>query len=159
MHPIPGLLYSAPLAQSLTQVDACVCGGEAIPPPSPSGTSNLQPVLLHVGVVSSQNWLTGELCVAVSPISWQRNLNLCGSPRSSSESRRPLDVTRSACHRPCWAVPTSGARGGVRVSEMEACVDLYRGPGTIPRQSTGGRVAVKRDVFITAGPTIKAPEK
>jgi hypothetical protein len=30
--------------------------------------------------------------VAVSPIFWQRNLNLCGSPRSSSESRRPLDV-------------------------------------------------------------------
>ena len=30
---------------------------------------------------------------------WQRNLNLCGSPRSSSESRRPLDVT-SVCTRP-----------------------------------------------------------
>ena len=49
--------------------------------------------------VSAQNWLTGELCVAVSPIFWQRNLNLCGSPRSSSESRRPLDVI-SVCTRP-----------------------------------------------------------
>ncbi len=37
--------------------------------------------------------------MAVSPISWQRNLNLCGSPRSSSESRRPLDVI-SVCTRP-----------------------------------------------------------
>jgi len=37
--------------------------------------------------------------VAVSPIFWQRNLNLCGSPRSSSESRRPLDVI-SVCTRP-----------------------------------------------------------
>ena len=79
----------------------------------------------------------------MSPIFWQRNLNLCGSPRSSSESRRPLDVISvwpSACYRPHWAVPASGARGGVRVrSEMEAtCVDLYRGPRTILRQSTGG---------------------
>jgi len=37
--------------------------------------------------------------VAVSPIFWQRNLNLCGSPRSSSESWRPLDVI-SVCTRP-----------------------------------------------------------
>ena len=37
--------------------------------------------------------------MAVSPIFWQRNLNLCGSPRSSSESRRPLDVI-SVCTRP-----------------------------------------------------------
>ena len=74
----------------------CVRGGEAFPPPSPTGASNLQPVLHHAGVVSAQNRLTGEFCVAVSPISLQRNLNLCGSPRSSSESRRPLDV----CTRP-----------------------------------------------------------
>ncbi len=37
--------------------------------------------------------------MAVSRIFWQRNLNLCGSPRSSSESRRPLDVI-SVCTRP-----------------------------------------------------------
>ena len=77
-----------------------VCaGGRDIPPPSPTGASNLQPVLHHAGVVSAQNRLTGEFCVAVSPISLQRNLNLCGSPRSSSESRRPLDVI-SVCTRP-----------------------------------------------------------
>ena len=74
-------------------------GGRVIPPPSPTGASNLQPVLHHAGVVSAQNRMTGELtCVAVSPISWQRNLNLCASPRSSSESRRPLDVI-SVCTR------------------------------------------------------------
>ena len=50
-------------------------------------------------VVSAHNWLTGELCVAVSPIPWQRNSNLCVSPRSSSESRRPLHVI-SVCTRP-----------------------------------------------------------
>ena len=76
-----------------------MCGGEGSPPPSPKGASNLQPVLRHASVVSAQNWLTGELCVAVSPISLQRNLNLCGWPRSSSESRRPLDVI-SVCTRP-----------------------------------------------------------
>ena len=54
-----------------------VCaGGRVIPPPSPTGASNLQPVLHHAGVVSAQNWMTGEPCVAVSPISWQRDLNL-----------------------------------------------------------------------------------
>jgi hypothetical protein len=72
--------------------DSCVGGGT--PPPSPKGAKNLQPVLRHASEVSDQNWLTGELLtvVTVSPISCQRNLNLCGSPRSSSESRRPLDV-------------------------------------------------------------------
>ena len=35
----------------------------------------------------------------MSPIFWQRNLNLCVSARSSSESRRPLDVI-SVCTRP-----------------------------------------------------------
>jgi hypothetical protein len=29
-------------------------------------------------------------CVAVTPVRRQRNVNLCGSPRSSSESRRSL---------------------------------------------------------------------
>ena len=48
--------------------------------------------------VSAQNWLKVR-SVAVSPISWQRNLNHCGSPCSSSESRRPLDVI-SVCTRP-----------------------------------------------------------
>ena len=38
-----------------------MCGGGDTPPPSPKGTSNLQPVLCHAGVVSAQNWLTGEL--------------------------------------------------------------------------------------------------
>jgi hypothetical protein len=42
-----------------------VRGGEA---PSPSGTSNMQPVLRHAGVVSPQNWLTGELCGGVANI-------------------------------------------------------------------------------------------
>ena len=88
MHPIPGLLYSA--HWPVTQMDACVCGGDEASLPLPqAGTSNLQPVLRHAGVVSAQNWLTGELCVAVSPISWQRNLNLYGSPRTSSPSRLP----------------------------------------------------------------------
>ena len=35
----------------------------------------------------------------MSQISWQRNLNLCGSPCSSSEPRRPLGVI-SICTRP-----------------------------------------------------------
>jgi hypothetical protein len=87
-----------PTGQSLKWMRECV-GGEGSPPPSSKGASNLQPVLRHASVVSAQNWLTGELCVAVSPISWQRNLNLCGWPRSSSESRRPLDVI-SVCTRP-----------------------------------------------------------
>ena len=73
--------------------------------------------------------------MAVSPISWQRNLNFCGSPRTSSESRRPLDVI-SVCTRPGQHVTdrrgpyqpqVPGGRVRVR-SEMEACVDLYRGP-------------------------------
>jgi len=42
-------------------------GGEGSPPPSPTGASNLQPVLRHASVVSTcdttQNWLTGELAV------------------------------------------------------------------------------------------------
>jgi hypothetical protein len=107
----------------------CVRGGEAIPPPSSTGASNQQPVLHHAGVVSAQSLATGELCVAVSPISWQRNLNFCGSPRSSSESRRPLDVI-SVCTRPGQHVTDRigpyqpQVQGGVRVgSEMEACVD------------------------------------
>jgi len=37
--------------------------------------------------------------VAETSMCWQRNLNLCGSPRSCSESRRPLDVI-SVCTRP-----------------------------------------------------------
>jgi len=45
----------------------CVRGGEAFLP-SPTVTSNLQPVLQHAGVVSAQSSVTGELCVAVSPI-------------------------------------------------------------------------------------------
>jgi len=53
LHPIPGLL-TQPTGKSHTQVDACVCGGE-IPPPSPTGASNLQPVLHHAGVVSAQS--------------------------------------------------------------------------------------------------------
>ena len=36
------------------------------PPPSPEGDSNLQHVLHHSGVVSAQNWLTGE------PPVWRR---------------------------------------------------------------------------------------
>ena len=85
----------------------------------------LPPVLRHASVVSAQNWLTSELlccreltCVAgssheiilaVSTISWQRNLNLCGSPRSSSESWRPLDVI-SVCIRPGHAPTAPPAR-------------------------------------------------
>jgi len=88
-----------PTGKSHTQVHACVCGGgRGIPPPSPTGARNLQPVLHHASLVSAQSWVTGDLCVGVSPIFWQRNLNLCGSPRSSSESRRPLDVI-SVCTR------------------------------------------------------------
>jgi hypothetical protein len=77
LAPHPGLI-TQPTGQStlVTQMDAYVCGGERHPPPSPAGTSNLQPVLCHAGVVAAQDWLTGELCVVVSPISWQRNLNL-----------------------------------------------------------------------------------
>jgi len=40
-----------------------------VAPPSPTGTSNLQSVLSHDDIVSAQNWLTGELCVSLSPIS------------------------------------------------------------------------------------------
>jgi len=81
LFPIPGL-YSA--HWQVTHSSGCMCVRD--PSPFPTVASNLQPVLQHAGVVSAQNRMTGELCVAVSPISWQRNLNLCGSPRSSSES-------------------------------------------------------------------------
>ena len=34
-------------------------------PPPPEGASNLQPVLHHAGIVSVQNWSTGDrLCVS-----------------------------------------------------------------------------------------------
>ena len=37
------------------------------PSPTPEGASNLQPVLHHAGVVSAQNWSTGErLCGGVA---------------------------------------------------------------------------------------------
>lgn len=57
-----------PTGQSLNWLR--VWGGRrGIPPPSPTGTSNLQPVLRHAGVVSAQNWLTGELlCGGVANI-------------------------------------------------------------------------------------------
>ncbi len=86
-----------------------------------------------------------SVCVAVTPVPWQRNLILCGSPRSSSDSRRPLDVisvyTRPARGQPgrVGSVLTSGARGTVRGrSEMETCIDLFRGPRSTPWQPTVG---------------------
>ena len=43
-----------------------------------------------------------------------------------------LHSARPSCDRPYRAVTVSGARGRVQVrSEMEACVDLYRGPRTL----------------------------
>ena len=86
MHPIPGL-FTQPTGKSHTQVDACVCGGERHPSPFPHGCQ-------QSAARPASCWRS-----VVSPISWQRNLNLCGSPRSSSESRRPLDVI-SVCTRP-----------------------------------------------------------
>ena len=64
----PSWAISQPTGQSLKWMRVCA-GGRGIPPPSPTGTSNMQPVLRHAGIVSAQNRLTGELCVAVSPIS------------------------------------------------------------------------------------------
>ena len=79
-------------------------GGGRHPFPFPKGYQRSQPVLRHASEVSAQNWLTGELCVAVSPISWERNLNLCGSPRSSSESlppsQRNMSMSLSPSFRP-----------------------------------------------------------
>ena len=102
-------------------------------PSPPDGDSNQQPALRHAGVVPAHSFRQVSACVAVTPpMPWQRNLNLCGSPRSSSESRRPLDDI-SVCFRPGqqvglshWALPTSGARGRVRVRV---------GPGLSPSSS------------------------
>jgi hypothetical protein len=63
----PSWAISQPTGQSLKWMRVCA-GGRGIPPPSPTGTSDMQPVLRHAGIVSAQNRLTGELCVAVSPI-------------------------------------------------------------------------------------------
>ena len=80
--------------------------------------------------------------MAVSPISWQRNLNRCGSPRSSSESRRPLDVI-SVCTRPGQHVTDRigpyqpQVPGGVRVrSEMDG-----------PRAPRGGVTRKRRCTY------------
>ena len=63
------------------------------------GCNTSIPVLRHASVVSAQNWSTGDhLCGGDAKVS-QGNLNLCGSPRSSSGSRRPLDVI-SVCTLP-----------------------------------------------------------
>ena len=86
-------LGTQPTGQSLKWMLRVGGGGWGHPSSFPKGISNLQPVLRHASVVSVQNWLTGELLRGgVSSISWQRNLNLCGSPCSSSEPRRPLGV-------------------------------------------------------------------
>ncbi len=47
-----------------------VCEGEGgHPSPSPEGVSNPQTVLRHAGVVSDQNWSTGELlCGSVANV-------------------------------------------------------------------------------------------
>jgi hypothetical protein len=58
----------------------CVRGG-GTPPPPPEGASNLQPVLHHADAVPARLRIGRQVidCMSVSPISWQRNLNLCGS--------------------------------------------------------------------------------
>ena len=112
-----------------------VWGGGACPPlPPPEGASSLQPVASCRRSVCS-GFRQVSACVAVTLMPRQRNLNLCGSPRSSSESRRPLDVI-SVCTRPGqhvglphWAVPTSGARGRVRVRSRWEEGDLFVGGG------------------------------
>ena len=89
LAPHPGLFLLRPL---VSHSNGCVCvrGGLAsLPLPERLPAICSPSCRRHAGVVSAQNWLTGELCVAVSPISWQRNLKLYGSPRTSSPSRLP----------------------------------------------------------------------
>jgi hypothetical protein len=58
-----------PTGQSLQWMRVGGGWGGGTPPPSPKGTSNLQPVLRHASEVSAQNWLTGALlCVSVTNI-------------------------------------------------------------------------------------------
>jgi hypothetical protein len=71
--------------------------GVTLPSP-PDGDSNQQPVLRHAVVVPDHSFRQVSAWVAVTPpMPCQRNLNLCGSQRSSSESRRPLDVRYIGC--------------------------------------------------------------
>jgi hypothetical protein len=81
-----------------------VCGGGA-PPPPPRGAqqSAARPASCLRSVCSDFRQVIPF--VSVTPMPWQRNLNLGGSQLSSSESQRPLDVScyislhsaRSAC--------------------------------------------------------------
>jgi hypothetical protein len=74
LAPHPGLFLLRPL---VSHSNGCVCvrGGLAsLPLPERLPAICSPSCRRHAGVVSAQNWLTGELCVAVSPISWQRNL-------------------------------------------------------------------------------------
>jgi hypothetical protein len=95
-----------------------------VTPPSPPGSdSNQQPVLRHAGVVPAHSFRQVSAWVAVTPMPWHRNLNLCGSPRSSAGDEERGDP-QSLCveseeergePQRFKAVPTSGARGRVRV--------------------------------------------
>ena len=78
--PSLGYLLSPLASHTLKWMHVCA-GGEA-PSPFPTGANNVQPVLYHAGVVSAQSWVTGELCVAVSPIFWQRNMALSAHARA-----------------------------------------------------------------------------
>jgi hypothetical protein len=69
------------------------------PPPPPRGPAICSPSCIMLAYCLLRIGRQVSPCVAVTLMPWQRNLNLCGSPRSSSESRRPLDVI-SVCTLP-----------------------------------------------------------
>jgi hypothetical protein len=90
--------------------EGCVCG---VSPPE--GASILQQVLHHASIVTVySDFRQVIVCVCVTPMPWQRNLNLCVSPCSSLESQRPLDVI-SVCS-------LHSARSACKLSSF----DLYR---------------------------------
>jgi hypothetical protein len=70
------------------------------------------------------------------PCGW---MLLAGWVRWVSPTRSSVQLNCPATGLTRGTPPRSGARGRVWVrSEMEACVDLFRGPRSTPWQSTGG---------------------
>jgi hypothetical protein len=108
----------------------CVCGG-GHPSPPPEGVSNPQPVLRHAGVVSAQNWLTGErlrggdanvLPEKLEPL-WFTALLLRVPGAGGLWMLYQSALGQVSMQADRWSVPTSGARGRVRVS-VTRCLNL-----------------------------------
>jgi hypothetical protein len=89
-------LWSSEMSQKRKRQKRCLTASSAPLPP---------PVLHHLAEFLLAQCLLriGRQVIAyaaVTPMLWQRNLNLCGSQSSSSESRRPLDIISVCPGRP-----------------------------------------------------------